>query len=1374
MYAQWLRSKYGDKHERWRRHVPEASLSINTQQLIKQKKLTWNDISNAIKHELSEQIAASFIEIVSSKSAAQKQVSNTSDLTEQLLDKLKRTKKTSKNEIDYIRQVIQRAIKSQSKKRGYSKQLSQSSFVSIGTNNKLSVSLLNDIYSVHNAFLFANYQFQQYSKQQFIQDITNNNYLKHKQINIPQITQQNTNSINLFPQFIIADDMYEIWQLFFGASFFVNKIIAHMHHSYSQFTLKMVVIPTKVISIYQTKIFSHSVLDVGHYFYWNKIGIDYNLHTLSSLLCHDVSSELETQFKIIKGRQKTITDLLVVIDRRSTNLHRNKNDIYITAPNTDLNELCPELNQNYFISLQFTVDRYRSKCHLFYGLNQSQRMRFYPEHLLSVIPRLFAKNYTLNQYHRVQQLFHDKYKHGFALNLDDSTFNKYYKIVTKWTHISVNYDRHSSVHARKEEYEFKDVEYYKMNKMTKECSSDDKIVASECPFIEHIVDSLILFQDYEFKINRKNDMKFNLHYLIKSYNHIISAHSFCSNKDDRQEIQNYMQTKIEKCPKKQKCTLIQKHSFRKREEVGVNKNNKQPRAANNSDILINILSSSLISLHCYLLHDGNTLFRLNRMDNRAAKTRFGTKVSPLQFNDEMDGLFEIITKVAKNSKTILYMTKWLKNEHYDWESIIYDLQEPYASQSNIYLSLKQYNSEFIFSLLQKQFNNTSAGSNDSHHINKINFGICVLNWFEYGQEPNYRSFYDEILNNKFTTITADLFEEYKNECLLQLNLISNPYKYTLNELLSLKLYTDTNQLCSLFRQSHWDKNEMFNMKQEFFWWALNIYKTSLYHACPLPRFDASQFEPMSLYHGINQVLTLSARMPKYHGPVSTTLVDTVAHQFSNETGLMWAIKTTYNNPLNFIKGIDVTRISCHKRESEILLVGQYLYVSQTIDFSDNETKVDHLLYKLTIYEDRIVDKRVFWNQMGFQLNNDLLSVIEQRPLLKYTKYVENGKQKTILHRLVEELNAKQFKDKYQILLFGVLLKEKPLIIDSLFKREKENEYNNDGAIQIYSRSTIKIESTGEISNIYDDSDRYIDDVHDDYEGLICLISSNNILIDGTLTSHINDANGMIALFADNNVILNGKLRCGRNGKILICCKSFQQNNKNGIANDTTLIKADINNQTRSSTYWQNQWFFLPSFVWETDGRLTKQIQLEIYQHKGHIYKGEMFSPQKLIDDVVDTYYEGGKLIIFRIKHGLFHPTKIQIRNAANSKSAIRTISLFIGSTDNNGNKWYPLAKKIQLHNDHNRKQKFAVELDFKNDKTQVDYFVLSNNLNLIKMEIRENYGSEYSNVFYEFTLFGRRYEKQKFSMLKSNDLTINYSKPKTEKEKKKKKNKPLK
>eukprot|EP01084_Bolivina_argentea_P253504 425850_1 len=671
--------------------------------------------------------------------------------------------------------------------------------------------------------------------------------------------------------------------------------------------------------------------------------------------------------------------------------------------NDSLNKL-HELDENYFISLQFRIlQKNIVRCHLFYGTNTNCRMRFYPEHLTTIIPKFFLKNCDVNYYQNMQKLFDAKYKHGFATDLNDAVFNKYYKIITKAEHVSVNYNRNVIKQNITLGYEYKDVLYHKITQLNRQCKPGKELEIEECPFIAHIVESLVLFCKIEYNVPSNAD-KFDIHYLSKCYNHIINTHLFCLRKDQRKLIQKYICSQVS-CPLGRNCMVLKNHSLRER-EVFISK--QQQSVSDRSVILMDILRTCLNSLHCYLLHEGGKLYRLEKDTNCAG--RFATDSNPLQFTDEIDSLTQFLIEITctRHMRSISFFMQWLLQEEYDWSSILLDINCRDPDQSNIYLILKQYGISHLFHIIHNKYIN-SVSSEDKHlkdNVDAINFGISVIHWLEYGDLPNHKSFITEILHNKYSTVNQQLLEKYKNECLIKIETSETLYRYTLNEMLSLKLYTDTTKFTSLFRKAHWTNQNMMQMKKEFYWWAITLYKTSKYHARPLPPFDSKNPKPSKLFHGINTILAVNERLPKYHGPVSTTLVDTVAHQFSDGSGLLWSISTTYYNPFRFIKGISVSWISCHKNESEMLLMDEYLHITTTLNFANNQKKIQHLCSKLMIYKEKIIDKNMFWQQMGFKLNNELLTVIQTHPLLlQITQYQDNTETQTVLQRLVGELSV---------------------------------------------------------------------------------------------------------------------------------------------------------------------------------------------------------------------------------------------------------------------------------------------------------------------------------------------------------------------------------
>eukprot|EP01084_Bolivina_argentea_P141789 249148_1 len=144
-----------------------------------------------------------------------------------------------------------------------------------------------------------------------------------------------------------------------------------------------------------------------------------------------------------------------------------------------------------------------------------------------------------------------------------------------------------------------------------------------------------------------------------------------------------------------------------------------------------------------------------------------------------------------------------------------------------------------------------------------------------------------MLDNKYSTINKQLLEQYK---------------HSLREILSIMLYTDTNKLRSIFRQAFWS-NSSLNMRNEFYWWTINMYKTFSYHAEPLPRFSVQELNPMKIYHGIN----------KYFRPVSKLITKIVHRTYIAEENDIEILKKHYGILDNLIKH----KLNCNSHHAYI-------------------------------------------------------------------------------------------------------------------------------------------------------------------------------------------------------------------------------------------------------------------------------------------------------------------------------------------------------------------------------------------------------------------------------------------------------------------------
>eukprot|EP01084_Bolivina_argentea_P259933 438812_1 len=136
-------------------------------------------------------------------------------------------------------------------------------------------------------------------------------------------------------------------------------------------------------------------------------------------------------------------------------------------------------------------------------------------------------------------LYDDIYKHGFAVDLYDPFFNKLYKQLTKYEHISVNYDRNAVFNDEKR------AEYAYDEKKNKICKPSQVLDLQECPFINYVTESLSAFRTMKLGPLLGKEMhhsQFDLQYLSECQDHIIAVHSFClifSMQDKRLQIKHY-------------------------------------------------------------------------------------------------------------------------------------------------------------------------------------------------------------------------------------------------------------------------------------------------------------------------------------------------------------------------------------------------------------------------------------------------------------------------------------------------------------------------------------------------------------------------------------------------------------------------------------------------------------------------------------------------------------------------------------------------------------------------------------------------------------------------------------------------------------------
>ena len=254
------------------------------------------------------------------------------------------------------------------------------------------------------------------------------------------------------------------------------------------------------------------------------------------------------------------------------------------------------------------------------------------------------------------------------------------------------------------------------------------------------------------------------------------------------------------------------------------------------------------------------------------------------------------------------------------------------------------------------------------------------------------------MRNPDSTIDDHILQQYLMICLAKITGTS----YTVNEMLCLKMYTDTNEMQSQLRRAHWTA-ALLKVRKAYYQWAMGLYRTHLYHAVPIPSSSTSTSKPCRLYHGLNRLFTVSRELPVYFGPFSTTIARTVASTFCNEKGLIWLLQSSYANPLKLVVGINVDWISGFKHEREVLLHNQCLPIQETETFDDDsDILMNHFIQSLISRESPIIKKDAFYKQLGVGLDAEWMHSIFDHELL-YEKTECKGKR--VVDRLVTELHV---------------------------------------------------------------------------------------------------------------------------------------------------------------------------------------------------------------------------------------------------------------------------------------------------------------------------------------------------------------------------------
>eukprot|EP01083_Nonionella_stella_P126615 383324_1 len=341
--------------------------------------MDWNKIIECVKHEMWPKLGSIMKGILRSN---QKEMMGC-EVKEQdikiVIDALKE-KRIAAESIDYLQTLIQRATHLNSNPDIDEESVNENDFET----------LLSDIWSVYKCYQFTQFNLTQYSLHQFNSDIMERAHRFEQCLhNKPTNVQIKHDKSYLHPQYLVDDQIFDIFKYHFAVSCYVDYLKNTMHiEARAPFTINAVIIPSAVSSVYDPSIaFKCSINEIDQYLV-DKKEHGFIVFKFKRDETHDVATifkEIQHHTNVMDIELVDASHMLLIIDRRKA--HYDLMYVLLRAKQPNFYEL----SRNYFVSFSYTIRRENKwnvvSAHLHYGIGY--KMQFYPELLTSFIPRLF-------------------------------------------------------------------------------------------------------------------------------------------------------------------------------------------------------------------------------------------------------------------------------------------------------------------------------------------------------------------------------------------------------------------------------------------------------------------------------------------------------------------------------------------------------------------------------------------------------------------------------------------------------------------------------------------------------------------------------------------------------------------------------------------------------------------------------------------------------------------------------------------------------------------------------------------------------------------------------------------------------------------------
>ena len=115
---------------------------------------------------------------------------------------------------------------------------------------------------------------------------------------------------------------------------------------------------------------------------------------------------------------------------------------------------------------------------------------------------------------------------------------------------------------------------------------------------------------------------------------------------------------------------------------------------------------------------------------------------------------------------------------------------------------------------------------NTFNVNSIDLGVNFHQWISYNEKIPFDNLKDEVTNFgnihiEYECISNDIYNNIKNKCIILYNSQinnnnNNQFIFELQELISLKLYSDLSNYQSVFRKVFWNNKLNIKKRKYFF------------------------------------------------------------------------------------------------------------------------------------------------------------------------------------------------------------------------------------------------------------------------------------------------------------------------------------------------------------------------------------------------------------------------------------------------------------------------------------------------------------------------------------------------------------------------------